>query len=382
MDEFVFHVPTRAVFGIDVLARIGSIAAVYGKRALLVTESVGVDGDYLQRVRDGLARKGIDCIVYDEVLADATPYVIDRVVGMARASQSQLVIGLGGMRVLFVARCVALLAASRHSMADIVHDGTIPSTYLPYVEIPVSCRNHFMLSNACVVTVEQTRAPFVVHLPVGLMQVAIIDPKVFMSVSAAYSATATLDALLGAVEGIISKRSNFISDSHLLKAVNRLGKAAMGLAESPKDLKPRILAAEGGLVLAIGLSMAGQGAGSALAYAVHARFDVPKSSVAAILLPHIIDFFTTARAEKMAKIANSLGEEEDAISTTEAALSASVVVRRILGRLGLPTRLRDLDLEIEALYDCAEAAAEMEMIGNMPVPLAAPELYDILKRAF
>ncbi len=382
MDEFVFAVPTRAFFGYDVLTRIGPLVAGYGKRALLVTESAGMEGDYPERVRDSLIRKGIDCIVYDELIPDTAPLVIDRVVSMARASQSQVVIGLGGMRVSFVARCAALLATGRRSMADIVHGAPTPDTFLPYIEVPVSCRNHMMLSNTCVVTVEQSRAPMMIRLPVGLVQAVLIDPKFFMSVSPAYTAAAILDALLGSVEGFISKHSNFLSDVHLLKAVNRLGKAAGILAQSPQDIKSRVASAEGGLALAVGLAMVGQGPGSALAYAINSRFDVPKSSVAAILLPHVVDFFTTARAEKTGRIANALGEEEDAITTAEAALSAPVAVRRIIARLGVPARLRDLDLDIESLYDCAEAAAELEMISNVPIPVAAPELYDILKRAY
>jgi alcohol dehydrogenase class IV len=117
-------------------------------------------------------------------------------------------------------------------------------------------------------------------------------------------------------------------------------------------------------------------------YAVNALREIPKTWIATTLLPHIIDSSIGARADKIAHVARILGEDTEGIRTGEAAFRTSAVMRRLIGRLSLPARLRDFGLELDELMELAEEASELEMMNYLPTPSTPEGLFDIIKQAY
>jgi alcohol dehydrogenase len=200
--------------------------------------------------------------------------------------------------------------------------------------------------------------------------------------SSKYAAAAMMDTLLAAVEGYISVRSSFYSDTVLYEAIGLLGSALMGISETPNDPRHRIQASEAGLLTSIGLAASSQGVGGALAYTINSRYTIPKSWVATVLLPHIIDSSVHARPEKLKNVALALGEDVEEQKAADVAFRASAAVRRIIARTELPGRLREMDLAIDELVDVSELASDLEMSASAPAPHTASDLYDLIKQAF
>jgi alcohol dehydrogenase class IV len=137
-----------------------------------------------------------------------------------------------------------------------------------------------------------------------------------------------------------------------------------------------------GLLAALGLAYGRAGIGAALSYAINARMMVPKSSVASILLPHILEFYAGAKAEQVALIGRLLGEENVGGPPGEAANNAIQAIRTRISSFGIPSRLRDFDLELDAMVDVAETAHSYDMINYLPRSVGAEDIYDIIKSAF
>jgi alcohol dehydrogenase class IV len=251
-----------------------------------------------------------------------------------------------------------------------------------YIEVPASYRNHFMLRDECVITDATTKHPLVVSLPEHTTHAVLVDPNLTLSMSPKYAAAAMMDTMLAAVEGYVSTRSTFFSDTLLLSSVRRLGEALYGITDTPNDPKHRVAASEAGMLTALALSATSQGVGGALAYAINSRYTVPKSWIATVLLPHVIDATVSARPEKLKQVAHALGEEARELTPSDAAYQASAAVRRIIGRLELPGRLREMDLAIDDLVDVAEVASGLEMCGSTPIPHTQSDLYNLIKLAF
>ncbi|MCL1817510.1 MAG: iron-containing alcohol dehydrogenase, partial [Spirochaetaceae bacterium] len=165
-------------------------------------------------------------------------------------------------------------------------------------------------------------------------------------------------------------------------AIGLLGDGISEVIRGVKDLRPRVKACQAGVLCAFGTASAGLGAGSILSLALHSIFGVPTSCAAAILLPHMLDILAETRTERMAVAAKSLGEDTFGVETGAAARRVPEWVRRVIAQMGLPGRLRDLDLELKLneLVDAAEAASEFD--ATIRLPLTVDGLYDILKRAY
>jgi alcohol dehydrogenase class IV len=76
MPDLSFSVPTEIKFGLDVANRVAAVVSEYGERALLVTEAILYEGKVIDRIQALLEKKGLQYIVYDEVVPNATSAVV------------------------------------------------------------------------------------------------------------------------------------------------------------------------------------------------------------------------------------------------------------------------------------------------------------------
>jgi alcohol dehydrogenase len=381
MQSFVLQVPSTVVFGQDVLPQLGPIAARLGNRAMIVSESVLQEGHYVERVADILKRAGVEVMVYDELMPSTPSVVVDEIASLAKASKTQLIVGLGGMRVLSIARCVASVAVDRLRVWDFLEGKKITQT-LPYIDVPSSYRNHLLMRNECVVRDSSDKRALIVPVPHGTIRAAVVDTTLTQTLSSKYAIAAILDTLLAAIEGYLSSSASMYSDTILLKAIGALYKAAMTALKNPHDGRFRSRASEAGLLASMGLAITGQGMGGALSYAINAQFHLPKSWIATILLPHVVEVLSVRDVEKMARVAASIGENVEGIIAADDAPRAARGIRRLLSHVDLPVRFRDLDVTLDELSSAAEAASEYAMNANVPGGISSSDLQQLIAEAF
>ncbi|MDR1932514.1 MAG: iron-containing alcohol dehydrogenase [Spirochaetales bacterium] len=373
MAELSFSFPGKIFFGSDVLNLLGSLTASFGMRTMLIADGVLHDGRHIERIQDVLRKKGIDCLLLDDVNAPGSRRSIQDVVDFAKASRTQVFLGLGGTSILNTTRKTACLASTQKNREGL----PVP---LPYIEIPTVFRSPYMVTDAYVDTDPITRRPVLVSSAEGLSKAILVDPSLTAGLPPKFMGTLMLDTLLLAVEGYLSANANFFSDAHFFAAINLLGEGIGEAIRGVKDLRPRVKASQAGVLCAFGITATGLGVGSILSLALHTLFGVPKSWAAAILLPHMLDILAESRTERMAAAAKILGEDVFGLETGAAARLVPSWTRRIIAQMFLPGRLRDLNLKLNELIDAAEAAAEFDVTSRIPMTIDG--LYDLLKRAY
>ena len=137
-----------------------------------------------------------------------------------------------------------------------------------------------------------------------------------------------------------------------------------------------------GFLLSLGVSTSAPGLGTALTYAINGKFPVAKSWCATVLLPYIMEKLVAARPEKMAKAAAIMGEVSEGIPMAEAANMAVDLIRRKMGQVSVPARLKDFKLPLDRMVSTAEAARNLEFVAFSPWTVTAEDAYDLLKQAF
>lgn len=381
MNDFVFDLPGSVIFGGDAINRVAQVASRYGSRALLVSEPTLREEGVVKRAKELFARRDVNLMVHADLPMRTTSAHVAELVSLARASQTQVIVGLGGMRVLAAARAAAVAAPPANSLYQLLEGERPRVDPLPFVEVPTSFRDHFMFRSRFLITDGESRRvkPIVCDDPVA--REVLIDPKLSVSVPTKYAVSTMMDILLASVEGYLSTRSAFLSDTLFLRAIDTVKEAVDDILRSGDSTGPRERASEAGLLAAVGLAISSQGAGGALTYAMNGRFGVPKSWIASALLPHVLDYHAGVRPEKVAKIARAFGEDIAGISNQDDANQASTVTRRLIGKLSLPARLGDFDLSLDDMVEVAEIAVGLEMVGYAPVSFSQQDLYDLLKQA-
>jgi alcohol dehydrogenase len=382
MPDVLFHIPTRVVFGLDTVNRIGQLVAEYGERAFLVTEAILYEGKVINKLQEILDKKGVQHIVFDEVVPNATSATVDDGVTLARGSHADVVIGLGGIRTLSIAKCIAMTVPSENDMDDFLSGVQPQSAPLPYIEVPTTCRNPFMFGDEYLMVDGRDRTGRIGRAQKGITKAALIDPKLSLTLPAKYTATTIMDTLLGCIEGYLSARANFLSDTYLMRAIEILGSLIREGIQNVDDVRVRMNASTAGMLYALGLSTSRLGIGSALAFAINAKFMAPKSWVSTILLPYVLEFSVNVRGDRIAQVAKLLGEEVADATSVEAPQRAIDAVRRIITSLGLPMRLREFDLSLDEMIEVAGAARSFDMMNYLPRVVSTEDIYELIKSAF
>jgi alcohol dehydrogenase len=380
--DISFNVQADIRFGLDVTNRIANLVGQYGERVLLVTEAILYEGKVIERIQSLLEKKNIQYIIYDEVVPHATSAVVDEGVKLARSARAEVVVGLGGVKTLSIAKCIAMVTPQQGEMDDFLSGVQPHGKPLAYVAIPTTCRDPFLLLDEYLLIDARDRAARIGRTQRGITRAAIVDPKLTVTLPAKYTATTLLETLLLSVEGYISARSNFLSDTLFARACELIGRVSGQVATQPEDLRVRMSASMAGLLAALGLTMSKPGVGTAVAYAINGSYLVPKSWVSAILLPHVMEFFAPVAAEKLAKVAALFGEDLTDTKPVEGAARAVEAMRRLIGTLGLPGRLRDFDLNLDDMVDIAGTARSFDMMNYLPRAISTEDLYELIKAAF
>ena len=102
-------------------------------------------------------------------------------------------------------------------------------------------------------------------------------------------------------------------------------------------------------------NVGGLGLNTAIAHHVGALYNVPHGVANAILLPHTMRFNLDASAARQALIAAAIGINTMDMSPEAAGLAASEAVAHLCSQLGIPARLRDVDVPEAGLEAIAAA---------------------------
>jgi alcohol dehydrogenase class IV len=198
---------------------------------------------------------------------------------------------------------------------------------------------------------------------------------------AALTSSTGMDALTHAVEAVVSKMRNPISEGLALQAIRIIQTTLPRCVETPDDLEARVAMQMAASMAGWAFSVAQTGLVHGMSHALGARCRVPHGVANGILLPHVIRFNAPAAPDKMAAVAEALGGERQG-DELELATSAADAVSALLERIGHPMRLRDVNVSASELQACARLACEDLVTLTNPRPVTSEaEVVEVYNQA-
>jgi alcohol dehydrogenase class IV len=163
-----------------------------------------------------------------------------------------------------------------------------------------------------------------------------------------------MDALTHAIEAVVSKTGNPISEGLALQAIRMIAEFLPAVVERPTDTETRLQMQLASTMAGWAFNIAGVGLVHGMSHALGARHHVPHGTANGILLPHVMRFNVEAAGAKLASVARALG----CPGTDEATLAvqAADAVAALLARLGHPTKLSEVGIKAADFPACAELA--------------------------
>ena len=242
--SYTFHVPTKVLFGADVLKKLHE-EKLPGKKALVVIsngKSVRANG-YLAALEAELDAAGVAHVLFDKIQANPLEPTVQEGVEFGRAQGVDFVVGLGGGSVMDAAKAIAAMIPQQGGRVwDYMATGTsehrpFNAPLLPFVAITTSAGTGSEVDAGSVITspVTHEKGAFFSQCPA----LAVVDPALMVTVPPKFTAYQGFDALFHNTEGYISQFGNEMGAMVELEASRLLGKWLPVAVADGKNLEAR-----------------------------------------------------------------------------------------------------------------------------------------------
>ena len=241
---FTFHVPTKVLFGADVLKKLHE-EKLPGKKALVVIsngKSTRTNGS-LAALEAELDAAGVAHVLFDKIQANPLEPTVQEGVEFGRAQGVDFVVGLGGGSVMDAAKAIAAMIPQQGGRVwDYMATGTsehrpFNAPLLPFVAITTSAGTGSEVDAGSVITSPVTHEKGALFSQCPAL--AVVDPELMLSVPPKFTAYQGFDALFHNTEGYISKVANEMGAMVELEAIRLLGKWLPVAVADGKNLEAR-----------------------------------------------------------------------------------------------------------------------------------------------
>ena len=372
VPSFVWRNPTRVVYGLDTLKRlpdevsetVGASATIFLVTGRSFLRSSGILG----QVQDLLA--GFEVVLHDSADPFPSPADADQAARVCRESGADIVVGIGGGSALDLAKAAAILAThDRPAMEYATRAVPLDRPSLPFIAVPTTSGSSSEVTSGSALWDWESSSHYGLGDPRMFPTVAIVDPRLAMTMSQPLAANTAMDAFTSAFESYWNVDSEPISDAMALDVIRTYSTNVVRSAIQG-DLESRAACALAATISGIGYSNSSPNACHGVGSPLTLFWRVEHGQSVSITLSSFLRWSAPAIADRIPALLSSLG-----VSTLEEACDK---VDRIISNCGLETRLSGLGINADDIDQIVEHT-RWERLAKLPRPMSHDDLRQMLQ---
>jgi alcohol dehydrogenase class IV len=386
--KYELWMPRQVVFGWGRRSEVGLRAAALGRRVFVVCGSRSLRaGGVLDSLEASLRTAGLEVQDLGTISREPEVEDVDAMVRLLRdlggGIPGDLVLAIGGGAALDLGKAVSALATN--SQSDTVRDYLegvgrglqITDRPLPLIALPTTAGTGSEATKNAVISSQSGRFKKSLRSDWMIPAVALIDPELTVTCPRTTTAWSGMDAITQLIESLITPKSTAITRAlcweGLRSAIPWLKRAC-----DESDCRPaREAMAHAAFLSGVTLANAGLGMAHGVAAALGVHCQVPHGLACATLLPTALRVNRQHCEAALAEMA-PLFAARTWPTPSAAAVFTIEAISQLGCNLGVPQRLRDLNVRQDQLAELVPASSGNSMNGN-PRPLSDAELRDILE---
>lgn len=291
-----FRVPADTYFNAGAL---DSLRTLRAEHAVIVTDAGCEERGVVDHVRAHMSVANVR--VFSGVLPEPTEAQVRAGVALLEEAEGgpELIVAVGGGSVLDAAKAMRLF---HESPGVTLRELTLPFldarkrvAHYPEIEhrvklaaLPTTAGTGSEVSPAAVITHEGRKLTLVDYSLVP--DVAIVEPRLTLTLPAAATADTGVDAMTHALEALVSIFASPFTDAFCLQALNLILDALPRAVRDGSDLAARTAMSNAATIAGLAFSNAFVGVNHALAHALGARFGVAHGRANGLFLPHVLRY--------------------------------------------------------------------------------------------
>jgi alcohol dehydrogenase YqhD (iron-dependent ADH family) len=388
MDNFVFHLPTRFVFGKDAELQTGKKIKDLGLKSALIVYGQGsvVRSGLLDRVKQSLKENDIKSIEIGGIVPNPVDGPVYEGIRVGREANIDCVIGVGGASALDTAKAIAVGIPYEGDFWDFYSGKEKVKKALPIISVLTIAAAGSESSNSSVITKESVMLKRGLKTEFIRPQLAILNPELTFTVPAIQKAYGIADMMAHIFERYFTNTKDVLLTDELCEAVLRtIIRSGPKMLFNPQDYSAHAdIMWAGTLAHNDTLSVGRQQDWSThgIAHGISARFSAAHGATLAVLFPFWMQHQLSHDVERFYRFAvkiMGLSESEDHKKTAEEGIQK---LRAFFDSLGLPHSLKTFGVKEEDLPQLVEDVAlkEDNTIGFFN-PLTKEDILAIYKAA-
>jgi len=377
---------TRVVAKPGAVFELGKELAKLGCRRPLILSSKRMASSTLYADVHGTLRE-FEFFEAHDIPQHSTIPAVSRIANLARDNCIDSLIAVGGGSVSDTAKAVALVLAegapleqhaSRFIPPETVMTPDLVRIKVPILSIPMTASGAEATPSFGIRTSQGTKLLF--RDPQLASRVILLDPIANLATPASIMLSTAMNGLAHCIEGLYSKGRTPIASILALDGIVQFDHAMRNVARAPDQVGARaellIAAHVSGMVLAAAHSCLHH----AICHVLGATFGVGHGAVNSVLLPYVVQFNAPFAVKELTAAASRLGIARESEDATEGFVNW---IRSIQRSTDVPTRLRDLGIDLHALRTVAEKTLHERGLAYNPRPISdAAAIESILLEAW
>ena len=392
--EFNPAVPTRIVFGngkIDSLK--DEIQKLGGKRVLVLSgRTVAEKTDAVRRINDGLG--DMSAGVYSGLTQRAPLSTAVEAANLALASGADTLVGVGGSTISDAARMIAVLMAEGITTVeqlrqlgeeqDMLLSPNLDGKVLPLqVAVPTTLSaGEFNMGGGNVLDDQAGHKIRVRHRRL-YADLIMLDSLMTEGTPDWLWLSTGVKAMDHCIERLYTTGNQPAIDAPILAAAEMLFTHLPGSRESDGDPEARLQCLVAAWMSMMGSPNFATGLSHAIGHILGVKYSVGHGYTSCVTQPYVMEFNRPVSATKQALLARSAGIDTRGMSDEAAAEAAARAVDDFVLGMGMPHRIRELEIPESDLPEIAELVLTDGGCQNNPILItSAEQVMEVLRTAF
>lgn len=386
MENFTYENQTKIVFGKDTETKVGALVKEYSHNVLLHYGggSIKKSGLY-DKVKASLEKEGIKVFELGGVMPNPRLSLVRKGIDLVKKNNIDFVLAVGGGSVIDSSKAIALGA---------LYDGDVWDFYVRKAKVVKTLPVGVVLtipaagseaSTSSVITNEDGWYKRSVGSFMMRPKFAIMNPVLTFTLSQYQTACGLADMFAHVLERYFTNTPNVDFTDELCEATMRsIMKHALVVKDNPKDYAARAeimweaTIAHNGI---LGVGREEDWASHGIEHELSAIYDIAHGAGLAICFPAWMKYVYKHDKNRFVRFANKVFGIEVNVDVDITIKQGIRALEDFFGKIGLHTRLKDVEIDQERFEEMAAKATESGKLGSF-VPLGKNDVLEILKLAY
>ena len=390
-EYYEFYNPVKINAGREALETIPyELKLLNAERPLVITDKGIVNAGLLKIFLEGFNDSEIVIgTIYDETPPDSSLETVNEIVRLYKKNNCDSIIAVGGGSAIDTAKGVNIvISEGDDDLRKFMGADRVSKPQKPFIVVPTTAGTGSEVTLVAVIADKKNnvKMPFTSNLL--LPKVAILDPRMTLTLPARITAATGMDALTHAVEAYTCLQKNPMSDAYAFAAINLIRENIIRATQKGSDKKARFAMANASMMAGTAFSNSMVGAVHAIGHACGAVAHVHHGNAMAVLLPYVMKYNSDKIGDLYADLLLPLAGNEIYAATPKrerARKSIETVLlfnHQLYKICGMPVRLKDAGVTENQFDKIAEKALNDGAMLPNPKDMNTEQIVEILKEAF